>query len=321
MSYTTLSTVTMGLGQGVGILASFAGLLAGTPINASPPINPAGANSAYPLSKLIPLPNSPVSTQNLQALNSTVHDVTGRPIQANTLASIDLGDGSVLSFDLNSLNAIASPALSPASALYDDVGESMFTASDCRIMIELPQTPVFNGSSIESRVAKQLVEVNTISISTHRSKGQVRSFGYINPRGFARGSRTIAGTMVLSKTTAEVLYRFLQSGLMADLSKDTYYTKIDQLPPFDFTLLFSNEAGYISTQKLLGVEFVTDGSVISVQDVILEQQITWIASDFTPLTPANFNTIFGVNTTASSATSNSKTVGSILSRGLSIGDS
>jgi len=198
------------------------------------------------------------------------------------------------------------PYLDPLSSsgnqkLYDDSGISMFTASDCRVMVEVPQAPVFNGSAVTTRVAKQLLESTTLSVSIHRSKSPVRAFGYANPKGFARGSRTIAGTMVMSKMTAEVLYRFLQSELMADLTKDTVYTKLDQIPPIDFTLMFSNEFGYVSTQRLLGVEFVTDGSVVSVQDALMEQQITWMAADFTPLVPLNFNTFFGVNTTSSNA--------------------
>jgi hypothetical protein len=118
--------------------------------------------------------------------------------------------------------------------------------------------------------------------------------------------------LIITKTTAEVLYTFLQSGLMADLSKDTLYTKLDQLPPLDFTLLFSNEFGYISSQKLFGVEFVTDGTVVSIQDMLLEQQITWVAADFSPLVPANFNTFFGVNTTTSSSTATQPTPGSVI---------
>lgn len=313
MSYSSpaLTSVSQGLSQGT--TTSFDPLVTGLPTSLSNSFQATPTNSASNLG-VQPLPNSPLNPANIQALNSALYDASGRPVQPNSSASIDLGNGTVLSFDLNTLNAVATPALKPTGSLYDDVGESMFTASDCRIMVEIPQTPTFNGSNIKSRIAKQLIEITTLSVSSHRSKVPARAFGYINPRGFARGSRTIAGTMILSKTTAEVLYRFLQSGLMADLSKDTIYTKIDQLPPMDFTLLFSNEEGYISSQRLLGVEFVTDGTTISIQDVILEQQITWIAADFTPLTPTNFNTFFNVNTTASNATASQPTVGSILGK-------
>jgi hypothetical protein len=242
----------------------------------------------------------------------TIMDVKGRPVKSNSLVNVDLGNGTVLTFDPSTANAIATPALNPINTIYDNPGESTFTASDCRVLVEIPQTPVFNGSNIQSRIAKQLIEITTLSVSIHRSKVPVRAFGYINPKGFSRGTRTIAGTMVLSKTTAEVLYTFLQSGLMTDLSKDTTYTKLDQLPPIDFTLLFSNEAGYVSSQRLLGVELVTDGTVISVQDILLEQQITWVAADLTPLAPLNFNSFFGVTTTPSNMLQNNKTFGSVM---------
>jgi len=237
-------------------------------------------------------------------------------VNQGQLASIDIGGGATLYFDAASLNARTTPYIDPMTKpgnvrMYDDAGTSMFTSSNCRVMIEIPQTPAFNGSTVGTRVAKQILESTTLSVSIHRSKSPVRAFGYANPKGFARGSRTIAGTMIMSKMTAEVLYRFLQSELMADLTKDTMYVKLDQIPPVDFTLLFSNEMGFVSTQRLLGVEFVTDGSVISVQDALMEQQISWMAADFTPMVPLNFDTFFGVNTTGSNATQQQRTPGTI----------
>jgi hypothetical protein len=37
----------------------------------------------------------------------------------------------------------------------------------------------------------------------------------------------------------------------SDLSKDSTYTKVDQLPPFNLTMLFANEYGAISCQGFL----------------------------------------------------------------------
>lgn len=84
----------------------------------------------------------------------------------------------------------------------------------------------------------------------------------------ARGRRTIAGTLVMTKFTTDILMRFLSSGATTDLSKDTTYMKIDQLPPFNLSLLFATEQGYASYQRILGLEFVTDGSVYSTQDYL-----------------------------------------------------
>ena len=43
-----------------------------------------------------------------------------------------------------------------------------------------------------------LINLQSITLSTFRNKSQVRALGQVNPRGFARGSRTIGGTMILT---------------------------------------------------------------------------------------------------------------------------
>jgi hypothetical protein len=70
------------------------------------------------------------------------------------------------------------------------------------------------------------------------------------------------------------------------MSRDSGYVKVDQLPPFDATLVFADEYGHTSYRKLLGIDMLTDGTVYSVQDQITEQTITYMASDFTPLLPS-----------------------------------
>ena len=82
-----------------------------------------------------------------------------------------------------------------------------YTGSDVRVIIELA-----NPGAGAPRFSKQLMEVTTLTVSCHRVKTPAVACGYINPKGFARGRRTIAGTMVLTKFTTEVLMRFLQAG-------------------------------------------------------------------------------------------------------------
>lgn len=325
MSYVTESQVTQGLVPSPGVTTpSFAGIVSDGVATSAPTTapTPGPTDSAYPFKNIDTTAMSALgdqqTLQTLQSLTSpvTVRDAQGRIAITNPLSRIDLGGGQTLIFDPTTLDAQVVPNLDPRAGsnnvLYDDSGDSTFTASDCRIMVEIPENPTISGSQAQFRVAKQLLEATTLSVSIHRSKSPVRAFGYANPKGIARGSRTIAGTLVMTKSTAEVLYRFLQAGLVADLTQDTYYTKLDQLPPMDLTILFTNEMGFASSQRLLGVDFVTDGSVISVQDMILEQQITWIAMDITPLTPLNFNTFFNLNTTGLNPTSKRKTPGDIL---------
>lgn len=166
-----------------------------------------------------------------------------------------------------------------------------YTGSDLRVFIDIAGT---NG--------KQLLELTTITVSVHREKAPVRACGYINPKGFARGRRTIAGTMILTQFYADVLYRFLDRKWNQDISKDNPYKKPDQLPPFNLTFYFADEYGHASYRRLLGVDSVTDGTVYSVQDQMTEQTISFMASDFTPLLPIDTSPMtLGYNSKAAKA--------------------
>lgn len=172
-----------------------------------------------------------------------------------------------------------------------------YTGSDIRIIVDLVNAAT--TSNIASEV-KQLIECTTFTVSIHREKATVRAAGYINPKGFARGRRTIAGTIVLTQFTVDTLYKFLkgQAILGHDVSKDTLYVKNDQLPPFNMTLLFTDEYGNMSYRRILGVDFVTDGVVYSTNDMLTEQTISYMASDFTPLLDIDSSAIFYPNVTS-----------------------
>jgi hypothetical protein len=153
-----------------------------------------------------------------------------------------------------------------------------YSGSDMKVLLEVP------GSG---KNAKVLLELVTLSVSVHREKSPARALGYINPKGFARGRRTVGGTMILTQFNVDFLYRFLGMKLK-DVSKDTMTAKMDQLPPFNLTLMFMDELGHSSCRHLLGCDIVTDGTVYSSNDMMSEQSISYIASDFTPLLPVGF---------------------------------
>ena len=157
-----------------------------------------------------------------------------------------------------------------------------YSGSDMRVMLTLSD-PTGRGQNL----TKQLVEVTTLTVSIHRVKSPARACGYINPRGFARHGRTIAGTIILTQFTLDVMTRFLYGQQSTDLSKDSFYLKCDQLPPFDLTLMFCDEYGNSSTRRLLGVDIVDDGTIYSSNDMFAEQTLSYMAADFTPLAPVN----------------------------------
>jgi hypothetical protein len=250
--------------------------------------------------------------------------ITGPPISAfNPINS------ALKSSSLPANNPAQQPNLNPGNGLYH---EASYTGSNLKVMIEvandgtnttnptgLSTTTNSNnvsqqGISKPARQAKQLVELTTITVSVHRVKSPAVACGYINAKGWARGRRTIAGTLVMTKFTTDVLYSFLNSGAFtSDLSKDTTYMKVDQLPPFNLTLLFADEYGNSSSQRLLGVELVTSGDVYSIQDMLSEQTVSYVAADFTPLMPLNKSSLYGA-ATGSTVTAPQRTVGTVLNQ-------
>ena len=227
------------------------------------------------------------------AVTADLYDVHGVPLKYSSdwNSNLEIG-GHRLSFDPTTNRGIITPALRSAVNEIDSGGVSTYTGSDLRILLEVADASLPYASGV--RLAKQLIECTTLSVSTHREKAPVRAMGYINPKGFARGKRTIAGSLILTQGTADILFRFLQATLWNDTSKDSHYVKTDQLPPLNLTLIFSDEYGNASFRRLLGVELLTDGTVYSVQDLLTEQTISYMAADFTPLLPFDLSCLSGV---------------------------
>jgi len=60
-------------------------------------------------------------------------------------------------------------------------------------------------------------------------------------------------------------------------------TMVDQIPPFDITLVgISEVTGHLSTMTIHGVQFNSDQGGTSIDDLVLERQLTFIARRITP---------------------------------------
>jgi hypothetical protein len=57
----------------------------------------------------------------------------------------------------------------------------------------------------------------------------------------------------------------------------------DQLPPIDITIVFANEYGSLSKASLYGVEFMNDGFTLSIEDILTEEVINFVARDADPV--------------------------------------
>lgn len=71
---------------------------------------------------------------------------------------------------------------------------------------------------------------------------------------------------------------------------------VDQIPPFDVTLAAANEYGALAVMKIFGVELLNEGYGVSIDDMVSEQQFTYVARTiigWTPLASGAINKIAG----------------------------
>jgi hypothetical protein len=130
-----------------------------------------------------------------------------------------------------------------------------------------------------------LVNLQSITISTFRAKSQVRALGHVNAVGLARGSRTVAGTFILTEFNRDAFWDILTAPLRDINVGDQGPIQPDQMRPFDIILLFAHEMGNLAIRHIYGLEIVTNGVVYSVQDYYSENTVSYIAQDVSPLIP------------------------------------
>lgn len=152
----------------------------------------------------------------------------------------------------------------------------------------------FSGTDILAQIVipnerkpMDLGELSTISYSIHRENKPVRALGRVNVRGFVRGSRTIAGSMIFTQFNNYAFYRLAQYKELVygtNLRNKTMYPLGDMLPPFDMVLTFANEYGSFARMKIMGMVIVDEGGTFSIENIISEQEFTYMASGIIPLT-------------------------------------
>lgn len=168
-------------------------------------------------------------------------------------------------------------------------------------------TPIFQGKAIG--------EIQAISYSINREKAPIYTMGKADPRSFARGKRGIAGSLIfivfdkhallerfkdslfsadkdetgirgdvnsqqLFETSAEFGTQGTASNSFNQEESNPWYS--DQIAPFDIVLAAANEYGAQSVMRIFGVELLNENSGVSIDDIVTEQQYTYIARSITP---------------------------------------
>ena len=193
----------------------------------------------------------------------------------------------------------------------------------------------FSGVDIQATFGGVLIgELQGISYSVTREKAPIYTMGSADPRSFSRGKRGIAGTLVFTvfnrnalletfrnmtdksgwfyahdtdiqkiSSTQQVVPQVWQDVNTDNQWEPSYYN--DQIPPFDITITAANEYGQIAMMTISGVEILNEGSGMSIDDIVTEQSMTFVAQQIGPWKASSSNVLS--NTITPSAATQSET--------------
>lgn len=186
----------------------------------------------------------------------------------------------------------------------------------------------FSGADIVATFGGTPIgSLSGITWSVTREKAPVYTMGSPNPRSFSRGKRGIAGSMIFTVFDRPALYSMLDAH--QDDESYKYFTRshnilpgaggtgenrhrgvvpvgeqttnvrdgvpyyADQMPPFDVTITFANEYGQAAVRSVYGVEILNEGSGASMDDIVIEETMTFVARDLGPMmaTSRDFKTV------------------------------
>jgi hypothetical protein len=174
----------------------------------------------------------------------------------------------------------------------------------------------FSGADIKVVFAGiEIATLQAISYAIQREKAPIYTLGDPNPRAFSRGKRGIAGSMIfIMFDTHALLDAFADAGrselarFVTDINEinpgqfeaaglrdfdvspietdgpDTYWNAygttdafyVDQIPPFDVTILAANELAGGAVMRIWSAEIMNEGYGISVDDMVSEMQCTYV---------------------------------------------
>jgi len=120
--------------------------------------------------------------------------------------------------------------------------------------------------------------LSEISYSIYRAKYPVLALGRITPKGFTRGIRSVTGRLTFLDVDQSIVYDCIQS-----LTKQGYKLLMDELPMFDVTISFANEYGSRSKLIIYGITTVTEGKMMSIDQLMQSNTYEFYALDISPL--------------------------------------
>lgn len=178
----------------------------------------------------------------------------------------------------------------------------------------------FSGTDIVAVIGGEPIgEMQAISFAVQREKAPIYVMGRVDPLSFSRGKRGIAGTLISLLLDAHLIYNhdsIAKSQFVADKNEvwpdlkagntdpdlddlsggktltsindftDLWQLKspfyVDQILPFDIAIVAANEYGKAAQMRIYGVEILNEGSGFSIDDIVIESQMTYVCRTILP---------------------------------------
>lgn len=178
----------------------------------------------------------------------------------------------------------------------------------------------FSGADIVATFGGvEIGALSGITFSVTREKAPIYTMGSPNPRSFSRGKRGIAGSLIFTVFDRPALYTMLDKNREGGNPTQVFWTRnhntlpgdadhkfgivesdrygigvtskvphyADQIPPFDITITFVNEYGQSAVRSIFGVELLNEGSGASMDDIVIEETMTYVARELGPMYTIN----------------------------------
>jgi len=133
---------------------------------------------------------------------------------------------------------------------------------------------VFRFPEFLNRKPMVFGELNTISYSMYRDKFPVRALGYINPKGYTKAGRTIAGTLIFTMFDKSIINQIVE-----EIYSKSFNLLPDELPPFSVDITMCNEYGNKTRIAIFGVEIVEGNQIMTVDNLQTNEQYSFVAQD------------------------------------------
>lgn len=142
---------------------------------------------------------------------------------------------------------------------------------------------------------KHLDSIATVSVSMYEAKAPVRRLGHASPVGFTGNIRSIAGSLIFIVKNEHPLAKVMESFKKFAKHLDDEETQkgftnkakrynAGMIEPFDLMLMYKNEVDTIGAGlRINNLEFISEGIVTSVNDIVSEVVLQFVATDIDQL--------------------------------------